>query len=654
MLIPAGRTSRSALQISLAADTQPSSAAASLAGEASCAPAMLNRSAVVGGLVTVSPLPESRDASPATQISLRGVPAAQLAEIAVSGSRSGRHPGRLLAYSQGDGASFVPSRPFSPGETVSVHGAVLSGSTRTNLAFSFTVAVPDTFGEAGGSPAPPAKPSDFQSFRSRGDLKPPKVTVTAHSAAASPGEVLLAPYSGPGQYGPMILDEKGGLIWFKPLSPSGARAADLRVQSWEGKPVLTWWQDPLVTATSHKSGIVIADSSYKVIHVVRAGNGYQADLHEFRITPNGSALITVYDGIDCNLSAIGGPAAGAVADTLMQEVDIRTGLVRYEWHSLDHVPLTDAYVAPHPGSQKEPFDFFHINSVDPQHDGSLLIDARNTWSAYDVDQRTGRVLWQIGGKHSSYKLGPGAMTAFQHDARQQANGNLTFFDNGATPAVHPQSRAIELSLRASGKTATLTRRVEHSPSLIAGSQGNLQVLEDGDWMIGWGQAPWFSEYAPNGRVLFDAHLPPGYESYRTFRQEWSAQPSVPPSFAYVPSGAGAGVYASWNGATGVASWRVLAGGSASAMTPLTTRARSGFETAHHSAAGAGRGQLHRGPGAQPFGWRSRCFGPEAPLSAGRSRGAGGPWWSVSCPTVSSERVLRRVAALAAATRAVEK
>jgi hypothetical protein len=577
VLIPAGGTSRSALTLSLTADRGTPEALA--AGAASCAPAALNRSALVGGLVTVSPLPESRDSSPATQISFRGVPAGSLAGVSATGSRSGPHPGRLLSYSQGDGASFVPARPFAPGERVSVRGTVASGAKRTDLAFRFTVAVPDTFGEAGGSAAPPPKPSDFQSFHSRGDLKPPRVTVTAHAAGASPGDLLLAPYSGPGQYGPMILDEAGKLIWFKPLAPSGARAADLQVQSFEGKPVLSWWQDPLVTATSRKSGIVMADSSYRTVHVVRAGNGYQPDLHEFQIRPNGSALITVYDGINCNLSAIGGPVAGAVADTLMQEVDIRTGLVRYEWHSLDHVPLTDAYVSPRPGSPKEPFDFFHINSIDVQHDGSLLLDARNTWAAYDVDAATGRVRWRVGGKHSSYKLGPGAVTAYQHDARQQPNGNLTFFDNGATPAVHPQSRGIELSLQGSAMTATLTRRVEHSPALIAGSQGNLQVLPGGNWLIGWGQSPWISEYGPQGQILFDAHLPAAYESYRAFRQAWSARPAVAPTFAYLRSGRGAVVYASWNGATDVASWRVLSGSSPATMAPAATRARSGFETA---------------------------------------------------------------------------
>ncbi len=175
------------------------------------------------------------------------------------------------------------------------------------------------------------------------------------------------------------------------MAPAGARAADLRVQSYLGKQVLTWWQDPLFTPGNRRAGIVIDDTSYNQIAVVRAGNGYQADLHEFQITPRGTALITVYDGIECNLSAVGGPARGAVADTLMQELDLATGLVRYEWHSLDHVPLSDTYVSPRPGSLKEPFDFFHINSIDAMHDGSLLIDARNTWAAYDVDARTGRV-----------------------------------------------------------------------------------------------------------------------------------------------------------------------------------------------------------------------------------------------------------------------
>src|SRR6185437_3264331 len=306
---------------------------------------------------------------------------------------------------------------------------------------------------------------------------------------------------------------------------------------------------------------------------------YQADLHEFQITPRGTALLTVYDAMECDLAGAGGPAHGAVADTLVQEIDLATGLVRFEWHSLDHVPLSDAYVSPLPGSLKEPFDFFHINSIDTMQDGSLLIDARNTWAAYDVDRRTGQVRWRLGGRRSSFAMGAGTGIAYQHDAREQPNGNITFFDNGATPKAHPQSRAIELALDTRKMTATLVRREEHRPALVAGSQGNTQALPGGDWMVGWGESPWMTEYGPGGQVLFDAHLPEHWESYRVFRQAWSGRPAVPPVFALVRSGSRATVYASWNGATVVAGWRVLAGPAANALSPVGGAPGAGFETA---------------------------------------------------------------------------
>lgn len=573
---------------------------------------MLGRSALLDGAVTVSPEPGSRDASPDTQISLLGVPAGELSGIVVSGSRSGRHAGSLRAYSQGDGGSYLTSHPFTPGEQVNVQATLTQpGQAARPLSYSFQVAVPDTFGEAGGSSRPPTDQRDYQHFHSRPDLLPPTVTLSAHTAAASPGELLLAPYSGPGQYGPMILAEDGSMLWFDPLSPPGARAADLRVQTYEGKRVLTWWQDPLVTGTDRQAGVMIADEAYEPVAVARAGNGYQVDLHEFQIGPEDTALITVYDGIDCNLAQVGGPADGAVADTLMQELDLKTGLVRYEWHALDHVPLSDAYVSPRPGSRKEPFDFFHINSVDRMSDGDLLIDSRNTWTAYDVDQRTGQVRWRLGGRQSSFKLGPGAATAYQHDARQQPNGDITFFDNGGTPKVHPQSRVIELALDMSTMTATLVRRYEHDPPLLAGSQGNMQGLPDGNWMVGWGQEPYFTEFSAAGQPVFDAHLPAGYESYRTYRQEWVGRPVTKPAVAIVGQGTAARLYVSWNGATQVSSWRLLAGASPSALSAVRTVPRSGFETAIALPAAARTGYV----GVQALTAAGAILGSSAPKRA---------------------------------------
>jgi hypothetical protein len=549
----------------------------------SCVPRRLNVSAALAGSrVTVSPGPETRDASATTQISLLGVPAAELTNVVVTGSRTGAHAGRLAAYSQGDGASFVPSKPFAAGETVSVHAALSEGGQTTPFAWSFTVAVRDVPGAAQASVTfkPATGPKNYQSFHSLPAIRPPTVTVASKAPTAS-GKMFLAPYSGVGQYGPMILDEHGGLIWFEPI-PAGARAADLRVQQYEGKPVLTWWQDPLVANGSRQAGIVIANSAYQRTAVIRAGNGYQPDLHEFTITPQGTGLMTVYTAIDCDVSSVGGPRAGAVADTLLQEIDLKTGLVMYEWHSLDHVPLARSYVSVAPTSRAQPFDYFHINSIDVEQNGDLLVDARNTWAAYDVDAKTGRVRWQLGGKHSSFKLGAGASIAYQHDARQMPDGAITFFDNGAFPAVHPQSRAIEVKLDMAKKTATLVRSRVHRNPLVAGSQGNVQTLADGDWMIGWGQAGYLSELDAAGHVLFNAHLPSSWESYRTYVFPWSAQPAQPPALAVAPAStasAGEIAYASWNGATGVASWQVLGGSSPEALTPVASAPRSGFETA---------------------------------------------------------------------------
>jgi len=560
----------------------------SAASAPSCVPPRMNVSAALAGRrVTVSPQPESRDASAETQISMLGVPARELADVTVTGSRTGRHAGRLEAYSQGDGASFLPDRPFADGERVRVRAQLREGARSVPFAWSFTVAVRDVPGahssavgtfKRKAAPKPPP-PSQYQSYRSAPSLRPPAITVSS-SARDATADLFLAPYMGNGQYGPMILGAHGELVWFEPLHPAGTRAGDFRVQRYEGKRVLTWWQDPLVTGSVHSAGVVIADSSYRTIHVVRAGNGYQPDLHEFTIEPHDTAVITVYDAIECNLSAVGGPRDGAVADTLLQELDLKTGLVRYEWHSLDHVPLRYTYLTAAPSSLAQPFDYFHINSVDRQRDGDLLVDSRDTWAAYDVDARTGQVRWQLGGQRSSFKLEPGAATAWQHDALAQAGGRITFFDNGASPKEHSQSRAIEVALDRRAMTARLVREYEHSPPLVADSQGNVQTLANGDWVVGWGEAGYLSEQTPAGEVLFDAHLPSGWESYRTFAEPWRGRPDSPPALA-AQAGAdgGATAYASWNGATEVASWRALAGPSPAALAAGAPVAKSGFETA---------------------------------------------------------------------------
>ncbi|HLH13946.1 MAG TPA: arylsulfotransferase family protein, partial [Solirubrobacteraceae bacterium] len=287
-------------------------AATQAAGSPSCAPARLDASALQDGAVTVSPAPGSRDASARTQVSFLGVPARELRSIRVVGSRTGVHRGRLLAYSQGDGASFVPSRDFAEGERVTVRARLaLDGAVRT-LRDAFTIAHADRV-----SSEPhwqhPNDAAEVQRFRSQSDLRPPVVTVSASSAAVAAGDVFLAPYGGIGQAGPMILEPNGGLLWFKPLPPRTS-AANLQLQTYEGHPVLTWWQGDITKYGFGLGEDVIADGAYTEIAHVRAGNGLRADLHEFQLTPQGTALITAYHPILCNLSAVGGKAHGGVID----------------------------------------------------------------------------------------------------------------------------------------------------------------------------------------------------------------------------------------------------------------------------------------------------------------------------------------------------
>lgn len=544
-----------------------------------CVPAQLGRTDLLPGThLAVSPLPDSLDASYATQISLLGYPASELTAISVSGSRSGGHSGRLEPYSQGDGASWVPSKSFDPGETVVVHGKLTLAGKSYPFAFHFAIAVRDVLGHPASTVKPAGKTSELFVFHSRPELHAPIVTIASSSPAQAAGDVFLAPYSGPGQDGPMIVDGSGNLVWFDPL-PSGTESTNLQVQQYEGRPVLTWWQGYIPPQGFGQGEEAIADSSYHQILRMRAGNGLLADLHEFRITPQNTAFVTVFDPIRCNLSSVGGPTNAAVTDSFFQEIDLHTHLVRREWHPLDHVSLGQSYASATGSTTEWPYDYFHLNSINPRHDGSILISARNTSALYELSPSTGQVIAQIGGKHGSEKLGAGAATAYQHDAEELPNGNFSVFDNGAVPKVHPQSRGLILSVNPSSKTDTVVGEYEHPKPLSAASQGNVQALENGDMFIGWGAEPYFSEYTSTGALVFDAHMPAKTESYRGYRFPWTGTPTDGPAVAAtLGPGQTVTVYASWNGATNVASWRVLAGASSATLAAAASAPKGGFET----------------------------------------------------------------------------
>jgi hypothetical protein len=541
-----------------------------------CLPATLARSArLPGTTVEVSPGPSTVTADPHTQISFLGAPAAQIHGVSVVGDASGRHAGRLRGYSQGDGASFTPDAPFQAGERVAVRAVLGAGK---QVAFDFQVDTPYSTAATPAFLNPQAPPADYQSFYSLPAMQAPVMTVTTRDHDPGAGDILTTNGPGPGQYGPLIYAPDGRLVWFERLS-GGQTAENLSEQTYQGSRVLTWWKGRVLSLGFGQGEDIVMNSRYQTIAHVRGGNGLKADLHDFQIVPHEIAYITAYNPIRCDLTSVGGAANGAIVDTAIQQVDMRSGLVRSEWHSLDHIAAAESEVEAPAGAA--PWDFFHLNSIDPRPDGDLLISARSTWAGYLLQGTTGKVLWRLGGNRSSFKMGPGTKMAWQHDGRVLANGELTFFDDGSNPPIHHQSRGLVIKLDLKTREARLASVYTHrDPPVLAPSQGNMQTLADGNTLLGYGGVPAISEFASDGALLFDAHQPYDMSFYRAFRFPWTARPAAPPALlaSLNDTGEETIVHASWNGATEVASWRVLAGKSPAALAARAEIAATGFES----------------------------------------------------------------------------
>jgi Arylsulfotransferase (ASST) len=517
--------------------------------------------------VDVFPSAGTRAASPLTQISFRGATPSRLRHVTITGSRTGRHAFKVKEHSDGRGASLLPARSFRAGELVTVRAALsLTGARRGVIRFRvarFASHLPSIY-----FPDPVGTPKGVQHFHSDHALRPPRLMVRRRAGITAPGDLFLAPKGGPGQNGPMITDDSGRLIWFRPLG-DGTAAFDFRVQQYRSRPVLTWWQGR-VRSPGEGAGVgLILDSSYRTIARVRAGNGYQADLHEFELTPQGTALLLAYQPVRWHRAL--------VTDVVVQEIDIATGLVEFEWHSLGHIHLSESYA---PRTPDGPYDYIHANSTDLEPDGNLLVSGRATHAIYELDRHSGNVLWRLGGKRSDFKMSPGSRFVAQHDARRAPDGTITIFDNGAPPVTRRRARGIVLSLDMAAHTAALVRSFTHSsPAWRSANQGSLQTLTDGHYLVYWGSHSWLSEYDANGSLVLDAHFEPAADdSYRAYRLAWQARPAAAPRIEAASSHGATMVWASWNGATSVASWQVLAGDARGSLSPVASAAWSGFET----------------------------------------------------------------------------
>ncbi|HEY5660627.1 MAG TPA: arylsulfotransferase family protein [Gaiellaceae bacterium] len=426
-------------------------------------------------------------------------------------------------------------------------------------------------------------PGPTQHFYSRPDLHPPVIKIRTPAHGTAPGYIFIAPKLAVVQAGPLIMDNKGQVVWFHPLKLTKG-VTDFRAQRYRGKPVLTWWRGRVSNVGVGDGWYVIYDSSYRPIAEVRPGHGLVGDVHEFRLTAHDTALMTIYHRRHVDLRSVGGPQDGLIWDGIVQEVDIPTGHVLFEWHSYPEIGVQESYSKPPKkqlGTKAFPYDYIHLNSIDEEPNGNLLISGRNTHAAYEVSRKTGRVLWRLGGKKSDFHMGPDTRFAWQHDVRRQPDGTITVFDNGAAPPVHKLTRVLVLRLDMAHKRVTLVRGYHHPTRLLSPYEGNAQFLPDGHVFVGWGGWPYVTEFGKDGRVLFDAYFghgkPPGEDAdtYRAYRMVWQGHPTDVPAIAL----ANGNVYVSWNGATQVRRWQLLTGDANDSLAAAKTVAKNGFETA---------------------------------------------------------------------------
>ncbi len=387
-----------------------------------------------------------------------------------------------------------------------------------------------------------------------------------------------------GQSGPLILDHNLQPVWFQPV-PEKIVASNLSLQTYEGKPALAWWQGVVTNTGQTESGEdVVVNQHYQTVARLKGKNGWVLTLHELAISGE-DAWVTANKNVAKDLSRYGGAYNGALIDSAVQEYNLKSGELLRTWDALKHIPLEDSYASvPTNGF---PWDAYHVNSIALTGNGDFLVSMRNTWAAYLVNIASGRIEWTLGGKKSSFTFGPRAAFQWQHDVAFGPGSTITMFDDhccqltggGTSVSATGASRGLVLDVDQSTRTATLLAQYTGGNKFETEYMGDTQPLSRGNTFVGWGSEPYFSEYGPSGQQLLEANFPGPDLSYRETLEPWVGLPLTVPAGAARQADGRTTVYASWNGATQVVSWRVLAGSGAGRLTAVRTVAKTGFETA---------------------------------------------------------------------------
>ncbi len=400
-----------------------------------------------------------------------------------------------------------------------------------------------------------------------GDL--PSFEVTSGSGLPGAGYIFLSYFDyetvGRSKAYLLILDNNGEPVYYNRL-PGIPITHDFKKQP-NGQ--LTYFV-PLAA----QQRFYALDQSYRTVATYEAGNGYTTDLHDLQILDNGHALLLIYDRRRVDLTEFGGKADAVVVDCIVQELDQDKNVV-FEWNSADHIPITDTIQALDTNEVR----YIHCNSVEPDTDGHLFLSNRNLNEITKIDRQSGAIIWRFGGKQSNFKFTNDIGFSVQHDARRIANGNITVYDNGNfnSPRV---SRGLEYKLDLIGGKATLVREYRNTPDVWALALGNIQKLDNGNVVVGWGRSskPFFTEFTEDGELVLKMDALEGTGSYRTFRFPWKGYPTWPPALIGQVKEEVVRLFFSWNGSTETISYQVLGGKDRNNLKHLATIPKNSFES----------------------------------------------------------------------------
>ena len=463
--------------------------------------------------------------------------------ISIQGEKSGNHNVKIKLSDDGKTIIFSPVNKFEPDEVVSVVISpgikTIEGKSLSSVSFKFTttpLAEPIHIDPRSiiGNVVPEQDVLYKNNIKSSNKLQSvesdtlpsdfPEITIDTVDNPA-PGKLFLANFGFGGSTFLMIVNNNGTVEKYKRLSSLGL---DFKVQP-DGN--LSYAEVIQIIGGAWQSRFIILDSTLTPVDTFQCGNGYYADVHDFKLLPNGHAVLIATDPEPVDMSQYGGDPNATVLGCIVQELDASKNVI-FQWRSWDYIPITDSYF----DLTGRTVDYFHQNAIDIDLDGNFLLSSRNLSQIIKIDRNTGNIIWKLGGKDNDFTFinehdenSPNYFS-YQHDIAVLPNGNITLFDNGNQHSP-PHSRAVEYKLDQVTKTAELVWDYRHSPDIFANAMGSVQRLPNGNTLIGWGGAgssavnPILTEVHPDNSVAFELSFPAGQTSYRAFKYQWKGHES---------------------------------------------------------------------------------------------------------------------------------